>query len=73
MVGSDLAKVVEQLKSTQDLGFTHASVVIMNQGLQPHEHVDAIAVHGHRWVSPILRRNRVGPDQHHQNEVTDSS
>ena len=38
MVGSDLAKVVEQLKSTQDLGFTHASVVIMNQGLQPHEH-----------------------------------
>ena len=42
MVGSDLAKVVEQLKSTQDLGFTHASVVIMNQGLQPHEHVDAI-------------------------------
>ena len=42
MVGGDLGKAVEQLKSMQDLGVTHASLVTMNQGLQPHEHVDAI-------------------------------
>ncbi len=42
MVGGDLGKAVEQLKSMQDLGVTPASLVTMNQGLQPHKHVDAI-------------------------------